>query len=325
MRSRHEAGFALIAALWALLLVGAIGAAYLAGAHEVVLVSGNRSAELAARQAALAGLERAHNVLERLHVLSLDDAAALDLESRARLTAIWNHLDTAFEQVESECLGRACFDLRARDLGAALNVNLASESRLRRLFLALGADYRDVDVAAQSIADWIDADDLHRGRGAEREYYVALRFPYEPRNGPIADLSELRRVRGLQGPLYELAVRYLTVEGDGRINLNAAPAPVLSTLPGIGAEAVRVILEARRRGLFLSNPFELNLRLSAAARARLQDSLSELMQLAVFEPRQVEVISTGRYSEDGVWVAFRAVYVRAGDRVVQVKRTRFDP
>ena len=325
MRDRREAGFALIAALWGLVLVGALAGAYLGESRHVVRVSENRNAELKARHTALAGLERAHNALERLHVLSLDAATRLDAVSQAHLTSVWNDLHRAFEEIARDCLRDACYDFEVRDLGTALNVNLASESQFRRLFLALDVDYREADIAAQSIADWIDADDLHRARGAEREYYLALPFPYEPRNGPITDLAELRRVRGLSGELYDLAASHLSVEGDGRINLNAAPEPVLAAVPGLGPEAVRVVLDTRRRGVLFSNVFELALRLGPDAQARLQDRMSEFMQVAVFLPRQIEVTATGWSGDRGVAAEFRAVYIRSGERVALLKRSRWYP
>lgn len=325
MRAWGRRGFALIAALWALVLVGAIAGVYLAESRHAVRVSENRSAELQARQAALAGLERAHNALERLQVLSLDNATPVDMESRARLRSVWNHLELALAELAESCLGAACYEIAVRDLGATLNVNLAGVGALRSFFLALGVDYREADIAAQSIGDWIDADDLHRARGAEREYYLALPFPYEPRNGPIAGFSELRRVRGLDGRLFDLAVPHLSMEGDGRINLNAAPEPVLAALPGLGPEALWVVRDARRRGLFFANLFELALRLSPAARTELQESMSEIMRLVVFEPQQIEVTVIGRFAGLGVRVGYRAVYVRAGERVALLKRSRWEP
>jgi type II secretory pathway component PulK len=325
MRDRREAGFALVAALWGLVLVGALAGAYLSESRHVVSVSENRNAELRARYAALAGLERAHNALERLHVLSLDAVTRLDAVSQAHLNLVWNDLDRALEEIARDCLRGGCYEFRVRDLGTALNVNLASESQLRRLFLALGVDYREADIAAQSIADWMDADDLHRARGAEREYYLALAFPYGPRNGLITDLSELRRVRGLSGQLYDLAAPHLSVEGDGKINLNAAPEPVLAAVPGLGPEALRVVLDGRRRGVLLSNVFDLAVRLGPDAQARLRNRMSEFMQVSVFVPRQIEVKSTGWSGDRGASAEFRAVYVRSGERVALVKRSRSYP
>lgn len=324
MTKTGERGFALIAVLWTLVIVGALAGVYLAESRHVVRVSANRNAELQARYAALAGIERTHNVLERLHALSRARATELDLVSRSRLTFVWNHLDSTFAEIAGDCLGSACYEVEVRDLGKALNVNRATESQLREFFRALGAEYRRADIAAQSIADWIDSDDLHRARGAEDDYYVRLRFPYRPRNGSINDLTELRRVRGMDEQLFRQAAQYLSVDGDGRINLNAAPEAVLAALPGGSEEIRRVILSARQRGVVFSNLFELSARLSPSGQEGLEQNYREFSRLVSFAPRRIEVMSEGRYASSPVRVAIRATYVRVGDRVTQMRRTRLN-
>lgn len=325
MRLKRQDGFALIAALWAMLLVGALAAAYLGEARHVVRVSANRTDLLRARYAALAGLERAENALERLQALSLDGFSRLDVASQARLAGLWNDLEASFGEISRGCLEGGCYDATVRDLGAALNVNLATEAQLRRFFVALGIDLRDADIAAQSIADWIDEDDLHRGRGAEAGYYRALPIPYEPRNGPIRDLSELRRVRGVDEGIFALAAPHLSVEGSGRVNVNSAPGPVLASLPGFGPEVLRVLADARRRGASFAGLPQLALRLSPAARSGLQANMAALVRLTVFEPERIEVMSTGRTLEGGIRVTLRGVYVRAGERMALLRQVRVEP
>ncbi|PAY15435.1 general secretion pathway protein GspK [Rhodopirellula sp. SM50] len=50
---------------------------------------------------------------------------------------------------------------------------------------------------ADSIMDWLDADDEVRPYGAELEYYSGLPTPYEPTNGPISSVEELLLVSGM--------------------------------------------------------------------------------------------------------------------------------
>ncbi|MBA4105528.1 MAG: hypothetical protein C0485_07195 [Pirellula sp.] len=50
---------------------------------------------------------------------------------------------------------------------------------------------------ADAILDWLDADVSPRTNGAEAEAYAQATPPYEPRNGPIANLDELLLVRGV--------------------------------------------------------------------------------------------------------------------------------
>ena len=79
-----------------------------------------------------------------------------------------------------------------------LNVLLAWERRdpevARRALLALPGM---TDEVADSMLDWMDADNESRPFGAEADYYASLDPPYEPRNGPIASIDELLLVRGV--------------------------------------------------------------------------------------------------------------------------------
>ena len=121
-----------------------------------------------------------------------------------------------------------------------------------------------------SLFDWMDADTDVRPEGAEQEYYGSLRHAYNCKNQPIESLEELLLVRGFAVEDYSGglsnsgyasgtptassgdegmgqragAIDYLTVWGDGRINLNTAAEEVLHTLP-ISEGAVKQILAYR--------------------------------------------------------------------------------
>jgi DNA uptake protein ComE-like DNA-binding protein len=79
-----------------------------------------------------------------------------------------------------------------------LNVNTllapGAEEQAQSRLLALPG--MTVEIA-DAILDWLDADETPRTNGAEFESYQQLAAPYEPRNGPIADLDELLHVRGV--------------------------------------------------------------------------------------------------------------------------------
>jgi DNA uptake protein ComE-like DNA-binding protein len=81
---------------------------------------------------------------------------------------------------------------------AKLNVNTllapgAEEQAATRLLAIPGMTAETADA----ILDWLDQDEAARLNGAELEAYTQLVPPYEPRNGPIADLDELLLVRGV--------------------------------------------------------------------------------------------------------------------------------
>ncbi len=79
------------------------------------------------------------------------------------------------------------------NLNALLNMGLSDEE-LATIFLSIPGMN---DTIAQSIIDWMDADDEPREFGAEIDYYASLDPPYAPRNGKLETLDELLKVQGV--------------------------------------------------------------------------------------------------------------------------------
>ena len=87
-----------------------------------------------------------------------------------------------------------------------------------------------------SLKDWMDADDEVTGSGAENSYYMSMEKPYQVKNGPLDCIEELLMVRGITRELLYGTketpglMNYLSIYGDGRININTAPKLVLKAL-----------------------------------------------------------------------------------------------
>jgi len=99
-----------------------------------------------------------------------------------------------------------------------------------------GLEAEEAGNIIDAIKDWIDADNEVTVFGAESAYYKALERPYPCRNGPLESLEELLFVRGITRDLFFGSKgtpgisRYLSVYGDGRININTADPLVLRCL-----------------------------------------------------------------------------------------------
>jgi general secretion pathway protein K len=103
------------------------------------------------------------------------------------------------------------------------------EARLRALVTRLGAKPEIIDA----LIDWLDLDNEPTGaEGAEDEYYKSK--GYSCKNGPLDSLEELLLVKGFDRELVTQLREYLTTApvGDGKINVNTAPAEVLYSLLG---------------------------------------------------------------------------------------------
>jgi general secretion pathway protein K len=84
-------------------------------------------------------------------------------------------------------------------------------------------EYLDLDPSlADSVADWIDPDEVERAEGAEQR----------AKNGPMAGIEELNLVAGVSEDVYNRLAPYVTVHGSGLVNINGAGVPVLLSLSG---------------------------------------------------------------------------------------------
>jgi Tfp pilus assembly protein PilX len=80
------------------------------------------------------------------------------------------------------------------NLGRVLHWDMVEPGRGRRALMQIPGM---TDEAADSILDWIDADDTPRQFGAERDYYRQQQRNVQPRNGIPESLTELLFVRGV--------------------------------------------------------------------------------------------------------------------------------
>ncbi len=120
-----------------------------------------------------------------------------------------------------------------------------------------------------AIIDWVDYDDevtylpfiKRDNRGAENSYYIDLMESYKCKNAPFEILSELLLVKGMtETVFYGLAgdetrniepiegiQEYLTIYGDGKVNVNEASPMVIQSLSDkMGPSVVQSIVEQRR-------------------------------------------------------------------------------
>lgn len=139
------------------------------------------------------------------------------------------------------------FKLAIQDEGGKIAVNslvtgTAYNPLIRDLLLRLltgpsfRLEQRKAEELIDAIKDWIDADDEVTGGGAEGAYYAGLPKPYAAKNAPIDCIEELLMIKGVSRELFygtaESAglVQCMAVFGDGKININTAPKPVLRAL-----------------------------------------------------------------------------------------------
>ena len=145
-----------------------------------------------ARQYALGGEQLAVSVAETLYETEADLSAP-----RAVSFAIEGGRIEGLISDRSNCFNVNGLVMR-RDAGTLI----ASEERqlqFVRLFAALGMADRQAQELVAVLTDWIDTDERPLPMGAEDYDYAALDEPYRTGNSLLADLSELRMIKGF-GP-----------------------------------------------------------------------------------------------------------------------------
>lgn len=190
-RSAGEQGYALVAAVAAIAVFGALALA-IGTATRISIASG--SGELArarAEAAADAGLAIAEHGL-----VAGDDAFLALVHGRDR--------KITFDGSE--------VTIRITDERGKIPLGHIEGATIARMFSQAGLEGEQLAIASDSLQDWLDDDDQARANGAETAYYA--QFGIAPRNGTPLSVDELARVRGVGPRLANQLRPYVTVDRD---------------------------------------------------------------------------------------------------------------
>lgn len=242
MKARR--GVALLAALWLVVAIAAVALQFSMDARErrtIGLLASERGVQRGLALGALA-LVRAE-IDQKMRGLSSSSSGAI-----ATLRASDPLLEATSEYNGTVLVDSAPVEVSTIDLGSRLNINQASETELQAFFSHLLKDYALSVKLAQAIMDWRDADTLARPSGAEIDAYLKAGLLAVPTNAQFRDVDDLRNVYGMTPEIFAEVSPYLTVIGNGQINLNTAPPPVLRALPGMTEPILNTILMLRSQG-----------------------------------------------------------------------------
>lgn len=305
--ARSEDGFALLVVLWVMVGLAALGLIVSLAGREAVAAAQNRIDLTRAAWRAEDCLERARAVIGEALLMEASGGSGGGVRP-------WNILDRIVPTAPP--VAAAGCEISMRAAGEVIDLNAADEELLRRLLLARRIPPARVDTLVHSLLDWRDADDTPRLHGAERAWYRAARR-HLPRNGALADVRELERVRGFEGIGH---LDGLLGAEPGRVALNHAPALVLSALPGFTEETVARILEQRLRGRAVEDLLALSGELSPDSREALLARYPDLVRITTAIPDAWLVTSRAREGTPPVTAVLEVRLVRAGTRAAMVRR-----
>jgi len=154
-------------------------------------------------------------------------------------------------------------EIRVMGEAGKVNMNMVTDATIRKIIGQLGLEGEARDVVADSILDWIDADDFMRLNGAENDYYQSLKEPYKCKNGYLDSIEELLLVRGVTPALFY--GKKAKKEGDGetqgqpglreifsiyasgeQIDINSASVTVMKVVLGLPTAVAEAIAKARQ-------------------------------------------------------------------------------
>ena len=128
-------------------------------------------------------------------------------------------------------------------------------ARFVRLLEALEVSTAQAEAVANALRDWLDPDQDEAGaNGGEDYYYLGLPMPYRTAGRPLAAVSELRLLRGMDAEIWQALAPHVTaLPGYRPVNVNTASEPVLRSLSAhIDAAGAQDILDERLETAFSS-------------------------------------------------------------------------
>lgn len=276
-RSHSDPGIALIIVMISVLILTILagGFAYSMKVEMRLAMNARNFSEL--EWIGRSGMERAKWILsEDMKVEPVDKCSDVWAGGSGGLAASNSPL-AGISLPETIQLGKGEFTLHPMvDTERKININRADEGLLQRVFTIMGADAGEIPVVIGSILDWIDPDDTENMQGAESDFYLDFDPPYEAKNGPMDDITELLLIQGVHPQMYEGGgggqflferdrrrgggrfredeeepayafglVDVFTTISSGRINGNTADERVLALLPGMDEFLATQYIEMR--------------------------------------------------------------------------------
>jgi general secretion pathway protein K len=244
-----EAGTILIFVLWILVLLSTL---VLSWAHEwrtEIALTRNFQEASRCRRLAEAGVYYAAAKMVEAKAVTDRQAPGGGLDAFSATPEVWRG-DQSLHVLE---LPGGQVEMRVADEGGKINLNLASDQLISRLFTIMGYNESQVQAIAAAILDWRSPGEVPRAYGAKSSYYLGLDPPYPARNDRFEVVGELGWVQPFIGsPLPRGLEDWLTVQTTSKkINVNTAPLEVLLAC-GLSPEAARTLIDQRQNQPFRS-------------------------------------------------------------------------
>jgi len=262
---RNQEGIALVMVLWVMAILSVVVLEFSFAMRTEVNITKNYKEELQLYGMAQGGVHRAIAELIYKH-----DPKVQQLRKTLTTEEIPPDKKEWVTDGRSYFLpfGQGTCEIKVMSEAGKVNINLVSESMLRKIITLLGLEGEMRDIVVDSILDWKDPDDFYRVNGAENSYYQSLKESYYCKNAYFDSIEELLLVRGVSPALFyggkvgkkeeagekmdQVGLKDIfSIYSPGvQIDINSAAPVVLRVALGIPMDISQKVVKAREEKTF---------------------------------------------------------------------------
>jgi len=262
---RNQEGIALVMVLWVMAILSVVVLEFSFAMRTEVNITQNYKEELQLYGMAQGGVHRAIAELIYKH-----DPKVQQLRKTLTTEEIPPDKKEWVTDGRSYFLpfGQGTCEIKVMSEAGKVNINLVSESMLRKIITLLGLEGEMRDIVVDSILDWKDPDDFYRVNGAENSYYQSLKESYYCKNAYFDSIEELLLVRGVSPALFyggkvgkkeeagekmdQVGLKDIfSIYSPGvQIDINSATPVVLRVALGIPMDISQKVVKAREEKTF---------------------------------------------------------------------------
>ena len=215
------------------------------------------------------------------------------------------------------------------DEESKLNLNKTDVLTLTNLLTnVLSLKDEDASKLAQALLDWRQFGEGEVTGFFSDDYYSNLQYPYPKKSADYETLDEILLVKGMNKERYDKLIRYVTIYGDGAVNINTASKEVLMAL-GLADTLVDKILTVRRGkddidgtadDLVFSKTFEITANINSVIQLTLDEARAidaiNMRGLLTTNSFYFTIEATGKLAGRSNTRTVRAVYSSRDDKII---------
>ncbi|MFH1478836.1 MAG: hypothetical protein ABIG92_03565 [Candidatus Omnitrophota bacterium] len=247
---RYKRGSVLILALWSLILLTSFTVTISYSMRQKLIVIKRLEERQDLRSIAESGIKKAIYKLrksfgeEEKTYQALSDSWSKNEDSFKNIKiGDMGIVDVSYEYLDEAGLTNTVYGMV--DEERKVNINKVNDGKiLEKLFVnVFDLDEYEAEDLAAALIDWRDSDNasLSAGGSTESSYYRNLKFPYEAKDSEYQIMDEVSLVKGVTEDIFKRIGDYITIYGDGKININTTSKEVLLAL-GLSESFAETIL-----------------------------------------------------------------------------------